>query len=173
MALSGSQLATLKSDMSSNPDGTLQALITARDWGGVADWYNLTRSTAYWLFRDYVSTKEIQNAIDAQDIADITAADSDRAIKLLQIRGGALTGGEDVGFDGRVARDRSAWDDVFSVAAGDNSQQAILALWTRQATNGEYVFRLSTGTGADAANADTTDFYGSISLSDVLNAQAL
>ena len=119
-------------------------------------------SPAYFIYRRDVSAKEVSDAINLQNIADITTADSDRAVKFFQIR--SYDGGQ---FHGDVASDRTAWSDVFSSAAGDESQQAIAALWSRLSTNAEKLFSLGTGTGADAANADTTPFQGSLTSGDI------
>ena len=163
MALTSGQLTTLKADILANTDpAVIQALADGND-GAVAEWYNLDAAPDYWIFRDLVPSDEVRDAIDAQNIADMTSADRDRTVLLLGIR-------SDRGFSGANTRDRSAWDDIFSTAAGDESQQAILALWSRAASNTEKVFVLGTNTGATSALADTTSFQGDITFRDVRDA---
>lgn len=163
MSLTPAQLTTLKADIQGNTDPTVVQALADGNIGGVANWYNQDASPDYWIFRRDVEANEVRDVIDVQDMADITDTDRSRAIDILAIRA-------ETGFSGENARDRSAFDDVFSAAAGDNSQQAINALWTRLATNGEKVFKLDTGTGATAGAADTTDWQGNLSVSDINNA---
>ncbi len=166
MALTPAQLATFKTDIEANTDPAVVAGLANGDSSAIANWYNQNRSPDYWIFRNMVESNEVRDVIDAQNIADITDADRGRCVDLLAIRA-------DRGFNGEVLHDRSAWDDIFSAAAGNESQQAIAALWQRLATNAEHLFRLSTGTGADANNADTTGFQGNVTVSDVSQALAL
>ena len=156
MELTPAQLATLKTDIQGNTDPVVvQALSDGND-GRIADWYNITATPSYWIYKSQVASDEIRDVIDAQNMVDIISADRERVMDMLNLRSSK-------GFSGENARDRSAWDDVFSAAAGDESQQAIAALWTREGTRGEQVFTLSTGTGADADNADTVSFQGALS----------
>lgn len=160
MALTPTQLTALKADILANTNPVVVQALSDGNAGNIAAWYNLASVPDYWIFRDFVPSDEIRDAIDAQDIADITTADRGRALDLLTIR-------QDRGFSGENVRDRSAWDDIFSAQAGDNSQQAIMLLWTRIATNAEKVFALSTGTGSSRATADTVSFRGSVSQIDI------
>lgn len=160
MSLTTAQLQALKTDIEANTEPTVINALAAGDAGAIANWYNLAASPDYYLFKETVSSDEIRDLIDAQNIADITDADRGRCVDLLAIRA-------DRGFSGANARDRSAWDDIFSAATGDESQQAIAAYWTRLATNAEKVFSLATGSGANAANADTTSWQGSLRHQDV------
>ena len=163
MALTPAQKTTLKTDVESNPD--VASDLANGDYGAIAAYYNANASPDYHIYRGSVSSNEVRDVIDAQNIADITDADRGRCVDLLAIRA-------DIGFSGANARDRSAWNDIFSAANGDESQQAIAALWTRLATRGEKLFTLSTGSGADAANADTVSFEGSLSPSVIADAVA-
>ena len=163
MALSPTQLTQLKTDILANTDQQVVDGIANGDFGSIASWYNENASPDYFIYRDAVSSNEVRDVIDAQNIADITDADRGRCVDLLAIRA-------ERGFSGESATDRSAWDDIFSAASGDESQQAINALWSRLATNAEKVFSLSTGSGANAANADTTEWQGYLSFAEVNNA---
>jgi len=163
MALNAAQKTLLRIDILASTDPIIIQALLDGNHGVIAKRYNENVVPDYWIFRNLVPSNEIRDAIDAQDIANITSADRGRAVDLLTIR-------EERGFSGANARDRSAWDDIFSVAAGDNSQQAILVLWTRLATIAERVFALSTDTGATQATADTTSFQGPLTLDDVTKA---
>lgn len=166
MALDASQLAAYKADILANTDPVIVQALSDGANNVITNWYNEDVSPDYWIYRDMVPTENVRDAINANDLVNITTADSDRVIKLLSVR-------QERGFSGADADDRAAWDDVFSAAAGDKSQQAIAALWTRTATNIEKLFSLSTGSGVDAANADTTSFQGAVTLQDTRDALAL
>lgn len=163
MTLTNTQLQTLKTDIQANVDATVVQALADGNIGAVKDWYNQTASPDYYIYRDKVESEEIRDAINANNIVNITTADLERTQALLEIRA-------ERGFSGADVDDRAAWDDVFSATAGDQSQQAIAALWSRLATNAEKVFALSTGNGAAAATADTTEWQGTLSLTDVSNA---
>jgi hypothetical protein len=158
--------------MQAETDPVVVAALAAGNNTGLRDWYSGDAVPAYWIYRKSVPVREVAIAVNLQNMVDITATDKDRALAIFTIRN--LSGDEGGGaFNGEVASDRSAWDDVFSSAAGDESQQAIAALWTRAATNFEKVFALSTGSGADAANADTTELQDVLTLQDIRDAVAL
>jgi hypothetical protein len=166
MSLSAAQLPAYKADILANTNQAVIDALAAGANNAITDWYNLDASPDYFIFKNMVTSDEIRAVINAKNLVDITAADLDRVEALLNIRA-------DLGFSGAVADDRAAWDDVFSAATGDQSQQAIAALWARVATNIEAVYALSTGTGADAANADTTSFQGDVTLQNTRDALAL
>ena len=167
MAMTTAQLATFKAAIDAETDGELVGYRVSGADNSIAEWYSANASPDYWILRDDVPSEEVANAINLQNMADITTADSGRAVQFFQIR--AVNGG---GFHGSNASDRTAWDDVFSSAAGDESQQAIAALWQRTATNVERVFAAGAGgagtsDGSSSANADITTFQGSVSSADV------
>ena len=163
--LDDAQLVVLRADfdVETQPGGDLENV--GGDNTGITNYYNTPGNV--WVFRSKVTTGELSNSIDLQDIVDITSADSDRVLKMFTIR--ASNGGS---FDGRDLRTRSAWNDVFSAAAGDKSQQAIALLWQQIATNCEDLFLLSTGPGIES-DPDTTSFEGSIDIDDVRAMRAL
>ena len=167
MALTDEQKTTLKADILAHTDPVVVQALSDGANGVIADWYNLDAVADFWIFRRNVTAKEVSDAINLKNMVDITAADSDRVVKIFQLR--SFDGGE---FHGDVASDRTAFDDAFSAAAGDESQQAIAALWQRLATNAEKLYSLSTDTGATSATADTTAFQGSLSHVDIQQALA-
>ncbi len=158
MSLTPSQLTTWKADIETNPD--VAADLAAGNLRAISDYYNGDASPDYWIYRSSVPADEVRLSIDAQDIADITEADRGRCVDLLALRA-------DVGFSGGDARDRSAWDDIFSAANGDNSQQAIALLWARLASRVEKLLATGANTGASRALADTAGFEGTVSPSAV------
>ena len=138
------QQAAIKADILANPD--LDAFPNTVDGAfGIKAAYDLVAVPDFFVYQD-VSAKEVSDAIHLDEIANITSADSDRVIKFFQIR--SFDGGQ---FHGAEQSDRDAWDDVFSAAAGDASQQAIAALWRRLATRLEALFATGTGTNGDPA----------------------
>jgi len=165
--LSPSQLVTFGNHIRNNPNPTVVQDLADGNNNGLADWYNQIATPDYWIFRSQVTADELSNSIDLQDVANITSADSDRVLKMFQLR--ALS---DSPFDGTNPRTRSAWDDVFSAAAGDNSQQAIDSLWRRLCTEGELVFALLSGAGTNG-DPDVTEFEGSLNSNDVTDALSL
>ena len=163
MALTPAQLTTLKANILANTDPAVIQAITDGANNVIADWYNQLASPAYWLYRNMVTPSEIKQAIDINDMVNITDTDRSRVVDIIAIR-------SEIGFNGESASDRAAFDDVFSAAAGDNSQQAIAALWKRQGTYAEKVFSLGTDNGNNSANPDTTSFQGTLSFQDVVAA---
>ena len=168
MPLTDAQVVVLNTDIDANSGvgGEFENVPQNSDGAvTIRDAYNANASPDYWIFRQNIDESELRMAINPNDMVNITATDKDRALALLEIR-------RDVGFDGTIQDVRDAWDDVFSAAAGDKSQQAIAALWRRLSTRGEKLFTLSTGAGTNA-DPDTTSFQGNITISDVLRAWAL
>ena len=165
--LSPDQSVTFGNHIRNNTDPTVVQDLADGNNNGLAEWYNQAATPSYWIFRSQVTAEELSNSIDLQDIADITSADSDRVLKMFQLR--ALNGNY---FDGTDPRTRSAWDDVFSAASGDNSQQAIASLWRRLCTEVELIFALSSGAGTNG-DPDVTGFEGSVSSDDVNEALLL
>lgn len=160
MSLTTAELTTIGNALRAESDATVVAALAAGDNNVLRDWCNDDAAPDYWIRRKLVSVEEVKAAINMQNIADLTATDKDRALALIELRG-------DGGYNGEVASDRSAWDDVFSAAAGDESQQAIAALWQREASNAEKMFALSTDTGATTATPDTTSWQGDVTRDDV------
>lgn len=167
--LTDPQLITFGNHIRANSDPTVVAALPDVAAGGAAiirDWYNGQASPDFWVFHKYVESDEVRDVIDAQDVADMTANNRERANTLLSIRA-------DRGFSGENSRDRSAFNDIFGGTAGEISRNAIAALWQRLANNVEQALRLNTGTGADSSNADTTSYLGEITHNEVREAISL
>lgn len=161
MSLTPSQLTTLKTDILANTDPAVIQAVTDGANNVIADWYNQEASPAYIVYRPKVSRDEMAQAIELDDVANITDADSARLVRFFDLRPD--------GFYGELASERAGFDDVLSSAAGDDSQQAVAALWKRSATYGEKALANGTGAGSDA-DPDTMGFEGAVSANDVRDA---
>ena len=172
--LTAAQQTAVKADILAN--GDLNAIPNTLDGAfAIAALYNLDAVPDYFVWRTTVPIAEVQNAIELDDVADITAADSDRVIKLLDIRSSGIIAERDT--------DRLAFEDVFSSATGDNSQDALAAIWYRKATRIEKVLALGANPGTEpaigagdrdvsaTAGPDTLGFEGPISFTEVFNAR--
>ncbi len=148
---------------SDDPD-IVQALDNG-DTGAIARRANEPNDPIYVIYRNAIAANEIRVAIDSQDVVDITDGDRGACVDLLDIR-------RDTGFSGANPRDRSAWADIFSTAAGTNSREAIEGLWPKIATLAEQIYSLATGTG-EISDPDTTSWQGIVSSNDVSQALRL
>lgn len=162
MPLTPAQLTTFKADLDANTNQVIIDALAIGNNNGIVDWYNLDASPAFTVYKNLVPLDEVSNAIELDDVANITSADSDRLIKFYALR--------PEGVFANKASDRVGFDDVFSAAAGDDSQQALIALWKKLATNIEKLFAAGTGTDGDPA---VMGFEGPVSLQDVRDAIAL
>lgn len=160
MSLSPAQLVTFKADIVSNPE--VAGDLSIGNNNGIRNWYNQDAVPDFIVYRTLVPLDEVHEAIELDDVANITNTNSDRLVKFLSIRPGGV-------FASKVT-DREGFDDIFSAAAGNDSQQALIALWKRLANNIEKLF--ATGTGSDGDPA-IMSYEGIVSLQDVRNALAL
>lgn len=157
MPLTDSQIAIFKADMLANSNQAVIDALAVGDAGAIAAWYNLLATPAFWVYKDVVSIEEVSAAIELDDVASMTTGDNEKLKTFFVIR-------SESGVFASKASDRAGFDDIFSAAAGDDSQQALAALWKRQATNAEKLF--ATGTGSEASPADA-GFLGSVTFQEV------
>ena len=162
MSLTPGQVTTFKTDIDSNTNQLVINALAIGNNNGIVAWYNLDASPAFTVYKNLVPLEEVSLAIELDDVADITPADSDRLIKFFALRPGGVFASN--------ATDRDGFDDVFSAAAGDDSQQALIALWKRLASHIEKLFATGTGSAGDPA---VMGFEGPVSLQDVRNAIAV
>ena len=163
MALTPEQLPTFKADILANTNQVVIDALAAGANQTIADWYRQEASPQYTIYRRVVPAKEVSDAIFLENLEKITASKSAAVLQMFQIR--TFDGGE---FHGHVQSDREAFDNAFSAAAGNESQVAIAALWTRFANYAEKLFTVSgSGTTIDPA---VTSFEGLVSSSDVIQA---
>lgn len=167
MALTASQLATLKADIAANtstiPAGQpwtgsfagqqVNAVTDSGDGNvAIAGWYNLTATPSFTLWRKAVPLAEIANSLNGSELAGLTTANHTRlqtVITLLSFAGGANPSDAD---------QRAFWDDIFSGAGGSITRVALLAIWKKLASNIQRL--LATGTGSDASPATTQNGLG-------------
>ena len=168
--LTDSQKTALKADILANTDQQVIDGLTNGDNGAIAAWYNEFASPAYFVWRPNVPASVIADIIELDDVANITDTDGARLVRFFDIR--SNNGGN---FHGDRFSDREAFADVFSAAAGDQSETAIAKSWYRQATNAEKLFSLGTQPGTEPsakdvavdAGPDELTFQGAITFQDV------
>ena len=156
------ELQKLGNAIRASEDPEIIQAIDDGDAGKIASKSNEPNDPVYIIYRNNVPADEVRAAIDAQDIVDITEGDRGACVDLLDIR-------RDTGFSGAQPRDRSAWADIFSTAAGTNSREAIEGLWPHVATLAEEVFSLGTGTG-EIGDPDTSSWQGTVTTENVYQA---
>lgn len=167
MALTPTQLTTLKADIAANANtipagrpfaGTaINALPNNSDANAeIALWYNGDASPSFTVWKTSVSLGAIGNAMNATEVAGLTSLNLDRLNILATFSNG--------GIDPSKSDRRAAFDDIFSGAGGATTRAALLILWKRLAKWIEKLF--ATGTGSDASPA-TLVYEGSIIGNDV------
>ena len=162
MALTPAQLTTLKADIQGNTNQTVIDALAAGANNAIADWYNETASPDWWVYKLNVPIEEVSEAIELDDIANMTTGDNEKLKTFYALRTAS-------GVFPSKASERTGFDDIFSAAAGDDSQQALAALWRRTASNFEKLFSTGTGSNADPA---TMEVQGPVSIQDIRDALA-
>jgi hypothetical protein len=160
MALTLAQLTAFKDDIQANPDQTVIDALALGAHNTIANWYN-GETADFWIFKQLVPLAEVSEAIELDDVANMTTGDNEKLKTFFTIRSSGV-------FATKLA-DRSGFDDIFSAAAGDDSQQALIALWKRLATEAEKLFSGGTGAGTNGDPADGV-FEGNVSSRDVTDA---
>lgn len=144
--LTDAQLTTLKADIEGNSNQTVIDALAAGAHNTIAAWYNGTASPDFYVYRTLVPIDEVSEAIELDDIANMTTGDNEKLKTFYSIRQGGVFASK--------ASDRAGFDDIFSAAAGDDSQQALIALWKRLATEAEKLFSAGAGVGSIGDPAD-------------------
>jgi len=140
------QLATFKADIQANANQTVIDALAAGAHNTIAGWYNAQASPDFYIFRSLVPIDEVSAAIELDDVANMTTGDNEKLKTIYSIRQGGV-------FASKLS-DRTGFDDIFSAAAGDDSQQALIALWKRLANNVEKLFAAGAGVGTVGDPAD-------------------
>ena len=156
--LTTAQLATFKADIIANTNQAVIDALAAGAHNAIAAWYNGTASPDFYMFRTLVSPDEVGMVIELDDVANMTTGDVEKLNSFFRLRPG--------GFSGNSLSDRAGFDDVLSSAAADDSQQAIIALWKRLATEAEKLFSTGAGVGTIGDPADSV-LDGSVSSGDI------
>ena len=157
--LTDAQWATFKADILANTNQTVIDAVAAGDAGVIAGWYSEDASPDYWVYKDLVPIDEVSRVIELDDVANMTTGDNEKLKTFYAVRQGGVFASKQ--------SDRDGFDDIFSAAAGDDSQQALLALWKRLASNIEKLFAVGAGSSGTPSDAG---FLGQISYQDVARA---
>lgn len=183
MALTTTQLQTLKADIAAQQDPTFIGYRNAGSTGDMANWYNLNSATNVWSTR--VAVSSVLDSITwanftPTDAADNTATYTNRilAVQTKQMNlQNMLVGREFI--DASKANIRVGLRDAVialptgtagaATSAGGASGVSVLNACTRLATNGEKVFAVTTAT-TGTVTANVLDFQGFITNNDVIAA---
>ena len=155
--LTTEQQATLKADVEADPAFATLPHNSDGAWA-IAEAYKLTASPDFIVWKTLVDKNEVGKTFVASALAAITAGNNDKLANF-------AAWNETVN-PSRLDQ-RAFFDDVFSVAAGATTRDALLALWKRKANRLEKLF--ASGTGSDASPA-TMVVEGSLSYPVVLEA---
>ena len=158
MTLTPAQQTALKADILGNANQTVIDALALGAHNQLAAWYNGQAVADFWIFRQLVPMEEVQRAIELDDVVNMTTGDNEKLKTIFAIRQGGV-------FAVKLS-DRDGFNDVFSAAAGDDSQQALIALWKRLATEAEKLFSGGAGVGTNGDPADGV-FEGNISSGEV------
>ena len=153
MTLTTAQKTTLKADILANANQTVIDALAAGAHNAIAAWYNQLASPDFYVFRTLVPLAEVSAVIELDDVASMTAGDNEKLKTIFAIRQSGV-------FASKLT-DRAGFDDIFSAAAGDDSQQALAALWKRKATETEKLFASGAGVGTIGDPADAV-FEGNV-----------
>ena len=161
MALTTSQLATLKAHINASADMNTQPLNSDGAFE-IARLFNLQASPAFTVWRSNVSSDEIGNAWVGTDIDGMSALNMQR----LQLLLGSSRQGS---FDMSRADRRAGFENPFGANQNNASRVAMRAVWKRLASRAEKL--LATGTGSEADPA-VAGWEGTLSYQDVERARA-
>lgn len=136
--LTDAQTTTFHADINAN---AAQPVIDARAAGdnhAITDWYNL--DSGHFVFKRLVPMAEVSESIELDDVANMTSGDNARleVFYLIRLESGTFCS---------LLSERDGWDDIFSTAAGDDTQQALIELWKREANELERLFVDGSGVG--------------------------
>ena len=159
MALSTSQKQTLAAGIRASTD---PSVIVARDPNvrddvTIANWVNAASTSVVW--KTFVPKATVGKTFVATALAAITAGNNDKL--------SSYAAWNPDGVDPSRSDTRDFFNDIFSVAAGNSTRAALLALWKRFATNGERILGATNGTDATPVQLV---FEGTISLTEVSQA---
>jgi len=162
--LTDAQLATFKADIEGNTNQTVIDALASGANNVIAAWYSGDASPDYWVYKDLVPIDEVSAVIELDDVANMTTGDNEKLKTFYAIRQGGVFASKE--------SDRAGFDDIFSAAAGDDSQQALVALWKRLANELEKVFAVGSGAGTNG-DPDTMAVVGDCTLQNIRDVMAL
>lgn len=126
----------------------------------ITQWVNDYASPDWWVYRTSVPVVEVGDAINASELAGLTALNLQR----LQAMTGDLSGGT---IHAANADRRAGFDSVFSGAGGATTRANLAVVWRRKANRFEK--QQSTGTGSTGSPATMT-WEGSVTTQNVVDA---
>ena len=167
MALTSTQCQTLATHIQNNTAQAVIDALAAGDNSAIQAWYNAIAAPDFWVFLSAVDVDAIYAAMDwgtdyaAYDIKGLSA------LQLLT-RNGSYNPVPD--------NAREALNQIF--AGATSTKNAVLAVSTKKATEGEKVFAVTAnppggGDGSAQAQSAIAVFEGELSLSDIQCAVAL
>jgi len=167
MALTPAQLATLKTAILAETDAAFVALRNSGATGAMAEFYNVTATPAFYVFRRSLSRHSIltETSDDATTFAwaagaYITRSQGERdAFREMFNSTGAV--------DPSLPTIQAAFNDIFSGAGGVGNRAHIQAMGRRPVLRGERLY--ATGTGSKIAQGIAV-FEGNIRNEDVIAA---
>lgn len=161
MALTAAQKTTLKNDIANNANTVVIGGTTfqIKNIGvddrsqeaaqKVADWYNLTASPGFTIWKKLVPLADIAKKLNGTELAGLTSLNHTRLQTVVALINAAS------GLDASLADQRQFFDDIFSGSGGATTRASLLVLWKKLATNAEKLTNFSSGTGSDASPATT------------------
>lgn len=162
MALTTTQLQTLKAAISAETDPTFVGYRTNGQTGLMAGFYNTASSPAFIVWKTRVTIADTGPAFNGAEWAGMTSANHTRLSDV------ALWTSQ--GYDASKADIRAMFNDIWSGAGGVTTRANLLALWKRTALRGERLY--VTGTGSDATPGILV-FEGNITDTDISKALEL
>ena len=143
--LTPQQYAAIKAEITADPVLAAQPMNSDGAYN-IAAALNLPASPDFIVWKTSVTSQEIGNAMNANEVGGLTTANTNRLMVMERYSGGT--------FSPARADMRAGFDGVFSGAGGALTRAALLTLYKRSATRFEKV--LATGTGTDASPATIT-----------------
>lgn len=153
MALTTAQLATLKADILANPTLSSQPMNSDGHFF-IAQYYNVTASPDFWVWRTNVPTKDCKTAMVWTEYIGRSAGEREAWQFMLS---NGIINAADVNV-------RQGIQDIFSGPSGLQSRTNLTNIARRLATRAETL--LATGTGSTASPA-TMGFEGNLSFQDI------
>src|SRR5210317_935417 len=85
MALTLAQLTAFKDDIQANPDQTVIDALALGAHNTIANWYN-GETADFWIFKQLVPLAEVSEAIELDDVANMTTGDNEKLKTFFTIR---------------------------------------------------------------------------------------
>ena len=121
----------------------------------LTEWFNTATTTVVW--KTAIPVREVGQAMRNQDISNLTTANTNRLLVMVQYADGTFVPSDDL---------RAGFADVFGTSGAAPTRANLDTLWRRMATRAEKT--LATGTGTTQAPA-TLGWEGLINLYDITN----